>query len=103
MTNDQDMRRIRFVHWGLVICWSLALGHSSPARADTLFISSGGGNPVQYANVKVLRIAGGQIVYTLASGTENRKPLEQVVRMQIDDEPALNAAEQAFFTEKWND
>ena len=52
--------------------------------------------------VKVLRIADGQVVYSAASG-ENRKPLEQVVRMQVDDEPALNAAEQALFAEKWDE
>jgi TolA-binding protein len=70
-------------------------------RADTLYIGSGSGIP--YANVKVLRIADGQIVYTLSSGSETRKPVDQVVRMQIDDEPALNVAEQAFVAEKWDD
>src|SRR5439155_26875049 len=77
------------------------LAFPASVRADTLYIGSGGGIP--YANVKVLRIADGQIVYTLASGNETRKPVDQVVRMQIDDEPALNAAEQAFVAEKWDD
>jgi TolA-binding protein len=74
---------------------------ATSVRADTLFISSGG-NPVEYKNVKVLRINQDQIVYNTASGGEVRKPLETVVRMQIDDEPALNAAEQALAAEQWD-
>ena len=90
-----DLGRLIFVAGALLVSASL--------RADTLYISSGGGNPVPYSNVKILRVVGGQIVYNLSSGAETRKPLEQVVRMQIDDEPALNAAEQAMFTEKWDE
>ena len=71
-------------------------------RADTLYLSSGG-NPIPYPNVKILRIAGDQIIFDLASGTETRKPLEQVARMQIDGETALNSAEQATADQKWDD
>ena len=89
MTNDQSSSKSQFPigHWVLVICWSFAFGHCGLAGADTLYIGSGGGIP--YANVKVLRIADGQIVYTLASGSETRKPVDQVVRMQIDDNPVV--------------
>jgi TolA-binding protein len=87
----------------LAICiFACAIFIATSLRADTLFISSGGGNPVEYKNIKVLRIIQGQIVYNTASGGETRKPLEQVVRMQIDDEPALNTAEQALFGEQWD-
>ena len=71
--------------------------------ADTLYISSGGGNPVAYGNVKVLNVTSGQIVYTLSTGSDTHKPLADVVRMQLDDEPVLNSAEQAMADQKWDD
>src|SRR5438045_3060549 len=51
MTNDQSNSKSQapIGHWILVICWSLGFGHSSFARADTLYIGSGSGIP--YANV----------------------------------------------------
>ena len=82
---------------------AVAVVTASPrARADTLYISSGG-NPLPYSDVKILGMSNGQILYNTESGNEASKPVEEVVRMQIDDEPALNTAEQAFFTGKWDD
>ncbi|HEX3358437.1 MAG TPA: tetratricopeptide repeat protein [Tepidisphaeraceae bacterium] len=73
-------------------------------RADTLYISSTGGNPVVYSNVTIVRVAGGSVVYTTSpDGPPINMPVANVERMQIDGETALNAAETALAAKKWDD
>ncbi|MGH7213821.1 MAG: tetratricopeptide repeat protein [Tepidisphaeraceae bacterium] len=72
------------------------------ALADALWISSGGGNPVKYDNVKVLKVDAGKITFRAASGNETSKELADVTRMQLADEPNLNSAEDAYASAKWD-
>jgi TolA-binding protein len=73
-----------------------ACGLALPARGDTLWIASAsGGNPLQYANAKVLSVADGKIVFS-TGGRETTRELSQVARLQLDDEPALSTAEEAL-------
>ncbi|HEY8666059.1 MAG TPA: hypothetical protein VIL86_05310 [Tepidisphaeraceae bacterium] len=85
----------RFLAPSLLAC--LLIPAAVPtASADTLFISSTGtGGGTEYANVKVTKIAGDKITFQVA-GRESTKDLKQVIRMKIDDEPALSAAEDAY-------
>lgn len=72
------------------------------ARADTLLIGSGAGNPVPYNNVKVDRVQGGKIIFRTSTGNETSRDLSKVVQMTLDDEPAFNAAEAAYAKGDWN-
>ena len=77
---------------------------SQPRCADTIYISSTGtGSGVPSPNAKIQNIVDGQVVYTAFSGGEVTKPLDQITRIEVDGEPVLNAAEQAFAAEKWDD
>src|SRR4051812_15681930 len=65
-------------------------------RADTLWVGSGGGTgAIQIANAKITRVEKDQI-YFLTSGREASRELGKVQRLNVDNEPALNAAEDAF-------
>lgn len=86
----------------ILIASLLGLSLASAARADSVWIASGGGNPIQSDNVKVLKVEKGQLVFRSTSGNETSKPLDNVVRIKIDDEPNFNAAEEAFMASKWD-
>jgi TolA-binding protein len=90
---------LKFQLWILVLLLSVPLS----LRADTVYISSTGtGSGVPSPNAKIKNVADGQLTYTAFSGNDVSKPLDQVVRIEVDNEPALNAAEQAFVDQKWN-
>jgi len=75
---------------------------STFAPADTLWIRSGDtGGGVPRENVKVQKVEKEQIFY-LANGNPAQTPLANVVRMRLDDEPALSAAEDAYFAGKFD-
>ncbi|HEV2292824.1 MAG TPA: hypothetical protein VGR35_03160 [Tepidisphaeraceae bacterium] len=76
------------------------------ARADTLWVSTAKGDApatgaMEYAKVKITRIDENSVIFSTTAGREADRPLEQVLRIAIDDEPALNAAEEAFVAGKW--
>jgi len=71
-------------------------------RADTVFVSSGGGNPVPFDEVKIVKIEAGKLVFRTATGNETSRELEQVARMTIDDEPSFNTAEEAYAAGEWD-
>jgi TolA-binding protein len=78
------------------------LGAASLLHADTLWLKSPtSGKPLPPLDgVKIEKIAKGDspedLFYLLPSGQERNKPLEQVLQLKVDDEPALSAAEAAF-------
>src|SRR4051794_20015580 len=69
------------------------------ARADSLWVSSGAGGanvkPLELPNVKVTRAEGGELFFVAPSGNESKREFKQIVRLRVDDEPALNIAEDA--------
>src|SRR5436190_2016002 len=69
-------------------------------RADTLYVSSGGG-AIQIKDAKVTNIENGNVLFTTATGSSSRE-ISKVQRMQIDNEPAFNAAEEAAAVAKWD-
>lgn len=75
------------------------VGSAGVARADTLWVSSGAAanatNALQLSNVTITGVSGDRIVFT-TNGREASRDMAQVVRMQIDDDPALSTAEQAL-------
>jgi TolA-binding protein len=78
----------------------LAMLFVGAARADTLWVSSGGG-AIQIQNAKVTRIENGTIFFSTSSGDSSRE-LGKVQRMLLDNEPAFNAAEEAAAAGKWD-
>ncbi len=76
------------------------------ARADSLWVSSAKPgeartNALEIATVRIVRIDDQAAIFSNLAGRESSRPVEQVVRIAIDDEPALNAAEEAFVDAKW--
>ena len=66
------------------------------ARADTVWIQSGSGNPIALPQVKVQGVDGDSLVFTTGTGKQNTRPLAQVPQVALDDEPAFSIAEEAF-------
>ena len=78
----------------------LALSFLSPlAFADTLFLQSGQ-SVLKYDDITINGIEGDQIKYTIR-GNPTLKPVSQVAKLLVKDEPALNAAEEAFSNKDW--
>ncbi|MDQ3441133.1 MAG: hypothetical protein M3478_12375 [Planctomycetota bacterium] len=77
------------------------------ARPDSVWVSSAKGdaataNAMEYSKVKITRIDETGVIFANPAGRESDRPLEQVVRIAIDDEPTLNAAEEAFVAGTWD-
>ncbi len=77
------------------------------ARADTLWVSSAKGDAatasaMEFAKVKIVRIDDAAVIFSSTAGRESDRPIEQVVRIAIDDEAALNAGEEAYVAGKWD-
>src|SRR5688572_15753754 len=68
---------------------------SAPAFADTLWVKSGN-NVMEMPRLKVTGVQNGQVAFQGATGNDGVRPLESLVRIQLDDEPSLNAGEEAF-------
>ena len=78
----------------------LVLASAAIVRADTLWVGSGGG-AIQIQNAKVTKIDN-ETVFFSANGTDSKRELSKVQRIQIDNEPAFNGAEEAFAAGKWD-
>jgi hypothetical protein len=95
-------RRSRHVVFAILCLLSSILVFSPAARGDTLWVGSGGGTgAIQVANAKITRIEKDQIFF-LTAGREASRELNKVQRLNVDNEPALNAAEEAFAAGKWD-
>jgi TolA-binding protein len=64
--------------------------------ADTVFVGS-----LAYKDVKVQGVKGDDLIF-LTSGNEAHKPVKDVTRLQLADEPALSAAEDAYAAKDWD-
>jgi TolA-binding protein len=85
------------------LIFSFLLLWAELARGDTIWIASGGGGaPITFGGVTILRVEEGRIVFRTQAGAEAMRPLAHVVRIELDDEPDLTTAEQAFASGDWN-
>src|SRR4051812_32679544 len=77
------------------------------ARADSVWTMSGGASakPFERKNVKIDAMTGDALSFRSmnADRAAEPRPLKGIWRVQVDDEPALNAAETAFVGQKWDD
>jgi len=77
--------------------WIVLLILSAAAvYADTLVV-----NNITYKDVRVTDIRD-ENIYFVVSGNQTHKPLAQVSKLVLDDEPAFNAAEQAYAAREWD-
>jgi TolA-binding protein len=90
------------IHMKIPAIIAAVLGIASFACADTIWLKSeSSGKPLPpLPGVKIEKIAKGDsaedLFYLLPGGQEKNKPLELVLQMKVDDEPALTSAEAAF-------
>jgi tetratricopeptide (TPR) repeat protein len=84
------MTTIQYIFATLIVfCFALL---ASPATADSLVV-----NNVTYPDVRVASVKDGEIIFSIGnSSNEIRKPLAQVTRINLADEPAFSAAEDAY-------
>ncbi len=73
----------------------IAMLAANVAYADTVWISSGGGNPVPYSGVRVLRVEQDTLFFRTSGGLETSRPVNAVTRIQLDDDPTFSSAEAA--------
>jgi tetratricopeptide (TPR) repeat protein len=85
------MKKIALVFFGL-----LSLLIARPLRADSITI-----NTLNYPGVRIDRIEGAQVYYSL-NGDFLNKPVGDLVTMSLDDEPDFNAAETAYQQQQWS-
>ena len=87
----------------LVFVFALTLAASvSVLRADTIRLRSGETGSIDYAGAKIVGIENGQLLYRTRDGRDNVKELDKVDRIEVDDEPALNDAENAFVSDSFD-
>ena len=82
---------------------ALVLCFATLARADAIWINPGAGaaNALKLDNIRITAIGDGRVQFTSA-GRESTRDVQQVVRIQIDDEPALSLAEEALSSGKFD-
>ncbi len=84
------------------LCAALALlGPVSLSIADTVMVRTSTGGSLAYNKVKIQNELGkgpqnGELLFTSENGVVGHRPLDLIVQIKSDDEPALSAAEQAF-------
>lgn len=94
--HSQMIRRIAPILITLALC-------PMPAVADSIWTSQGANSPaIELQQIHIVRMDANELTFVGVSGQESRKPLAQVRRLAMDDEPDLSAAEQAFATGKWD-
>src|SRR3954447_6539080 len=94
-------RMIRRASPGWFVALLVALGSLS-ARADTVWLRSGN-TALERGNVKIERIENNQLFFRASqSDRVTEKALEDVLRIQADGEPMLNAGEEAFAAGDWD-
>jgi TolA-binding protein len=71
------------------------LGLAAPALADTIFVGN-----LPYKDVKIKTVKDGKLIF-MTAGNETSRPVKDITRLQINDEPALSAAEEAYAGQKW--
>jgi len=67
------------------------------ALADSVTI-----NNLPYPDVKITNVKGEEIFFLTQTGTEVHKPIAHVSKINLTDEPAFNAAEEAYLAKDWD-
>jgi tetratricopeptide (TPR) repeat protein len=93
----------RSIRTGLLTCILAAgvlLGMPLAGLADTVWVGSGA-SALEYKNARVTSIRGDTIIYEINS-REISRPINTIQKIHADNEPAFNAAEDAFVAGDWD-
>jgi tetratricopeptide (TPR) repeat protein len=105
-TVSRIIRHVRSKTFAALLGCVCAAG-AAGVRADTVWTLSSAANakPFERPKVKIDGLAGDALLFRSAqtSRQSDPKPLNEVWRIEVDNEPALNAAEAAFVAGKWDD
>jgi TolA-binding protein len=103
MIRLRHLQRSRSIVAALSVALAFAYGLAG-ARADSVWIGTGP-NALERKNMKIEGLTAQGLLYRSAAvdRVAEPKPLKDIYRVAVDDEPALNAAETAFVGEKWDD
>lgn len=102
----QRSRSIAATAAGAVLSFALTLaGGPAAAVADTVWVGSSAAKALERKNMKIEGLAPEGLLFrsTTADRAAEPRPLKDIVRIAVDDEPALNAAETAFVGDKFDD
>jgi hypothetical protein len=90
---------------GAVVSFALAIGSGRPALADSVWVGSDPAKALERKNMKIEGLTPEGLVFRSAAvdRVAEPRPLKDIARIAVDDEPALNAAETAFVGDKWDD
>ena len=67
-----------------------------PVLGDSITV-----NNLPYPDVKINGVKGEEIFFITQTGTEVHKPIANVSKINLADEPAFNLAEEAYFAKDW--
>jgi TolA-binding protein len=72
-------------------------GVGGEARADSIFVaSSAGGAALEVPVTSITGIEAGQLLFQTVAGGQSKRAISQIVRLRVDSQPALTAAEEAY-------
>jgi tetratricopeptide (TPR) repeat protein len=78
----------------------MIFGALSASRADVVYQRSGA-SELPIKDVKITGISGTNLNFT-SRGAQASRPLEAIIRLEVDGEPVFNQAEQAFAARKYD-
>ncbi len=89
--------------WVDLVCFVVVLVAGGRASADDVWVGKPGRKPLKYSSVRIQGDEGGELVFRTRTGNEVSKPIEQIARVNVDDEDALNEAEELFASREYDD
>jgi hypothetical protein len=88
---------IIMLHRITLAAFSTLIALPALAVADSVTV-----NNLPYPDVKINAVKGDEIFFNTSTGTEVHKPIAHVSKINLSDEPALNAAEEAYLAKDWD-
>lgn len=88
-------RRVRYFCAGLLAAVAV-VGGVGPVRADSMVIGT-----LAYSNVQISEVKGDTLFFSVNSQDRSR-PIAQITKIALDNEPVFNAAEEAFVVKNWD-
>ncbi|MBN1344990.1 MAG: hypothetical protein JXQ73_20015 [Phycisphaerae bacterium] len=86
---------------GGLLALALAMLMPIGLRADDVWAGSPGRKPLKYGSVRIRGDQAGELVYLGRAGNIVTKPIEEVTRINVQDEPELNRAEELFSQQQY--
>lgn len=82
----------------LVVALAVTTALATATMADSLWVST-----LERSNIRIKEVRNGQVYYEINGRMAQPIDLDKVTRIEVDNEPILTRAEEAFASGKWND